>query len=548
MLYISYPHSYNASYTKDLINQKSHNPKDFWKSIKEVFPTKKSHNATVNDKSYNQNKANEFSLFFSTVVTKIKKATFKLSDCIWQHRKLVLSRTNQVFRFEYVSVVFVKTFLRKLKRKKATGMDDLPAGMLKDCADAITKPLHYIVNLSLKTSTVPNAWKEAKVIPVYKSGDTSSVENYRPISVLPILSKLLEKAICVQLTKFLESNNLLSDFQYGYREKRSSDLATACLIDDIQKSGDNGMLTGAIFLDLSKAFDTISHDLIIKKLASYGVLNVELRWFADYLFSRSQTVVVGNQCSMKSKVVSGVPQGSLLGPLIFLIYFNDFPEQLTKAKCIQYADDTVIYFSSSNIEEIESTLHDEINDLKKYFVNNELILNLKKGKTETMLFGTAKRIGNKLLKINLHGHVINHTTTYCYLGNELDPTLSMSNNFDKSYKKASGRLSLLTKMRPFLNADATAKIYEMVIVPVLLYSTLIHLQITATQKRKFQSIDRRAKKIIGGGNNVCGIERMRMKKSCKVVRKCLNGELWAKFNEYFTINEHEKTLEIGICY
>lgn len=186
-------------------------------------------------------------------------------------------------------------------------------------------------------------------------------------------------------------------------------------------SAEAGMLTGAIFLDLSKAFDTINHDLIIKKLASYGVLDVELRWFTDYCFCRSQYVMIGRQCSPKSNVYSGVPQGSILGPLIFLIFFYDFPEHLSKAKCIQYADDTVVYFSSSKFDEIEKVLNDEINDLKKYFDKNELILNLKKGKTETMLFGTAKRIGTKSLKITLDDHDVNHTTTYCYLGNELDP-------------------------------------------------------------------------------------------------------------------------------
>ena len=253
--------------------------------------------------------------------------------------------------------------------------------MLKDCADSIAIPLRYIVNLSLNTSAVPSAWKEAKIVPVYKSGDSSSVENYRPISVLPILSKLLEKAVHTQLSDFLENHDLLNDSQFGYREKRSTDLASALLIDNIRTNGDNGMLTGTLFLDLSKAFDTINHDLIIKKLASHGVRDIELKWFSDYLFCRCQTVIVGNQRSSKFNASCGVPQGSILGPLLFLIFFNDFPEQLSKAKCLQYADDTVIYFASSDINEIEQVIHEEMNNLNSYFENNELILNLKKGKT-----------------------------------------------------------------------------------------------------------------------------------------------------------------------
>ena len=482
----------------------------------------------------------QFGEYFSNVITRLKNSAFKLTDCVWKHRKLLASRTDHVFQFEYVSIVFVKSFLKKVKRTKATGLDDLPAGMLKDCADYIAVPLRYIVNLSLNTSTVPSAWKEAKIVPIYKSGASSSVENYRPISVLPILSKLLEKAVHTQLSTFLERNNLLNDSQFGYRENRSTDLASALLIDSIRKNGDNGLLTGTLFLDLSKAFDTINHDLIIKKLASYGVGNHETNWFSDYLFCRSQTVIVGNQKSSKFNVSCGVPQGSILGPLIFLMFFNDFPEQLSRANCLQYADDTVIYFASSDANEIEKVLQEEINNIFTYFENNELILNLKKGKTETMLFGTSKRIGKKTIDIGMNCTKINHTTSYCYLGNTLDPSLTLNQNFDKAYKKASGRLNLLEKMRSFLSVEAAFKIFEMVIVPVLLYSSLIHLQLTKTQAKKFESIERRAKKIIGGENRICGIERRVKKKSCKMVKKCLGGKLCSNFNGYFEINKHEK--------
>ena len=260
--------------------------------------------------------------------------------------------------------------------------------------------------------------------------------------------------------------------------------------------GLEGLLTG--FLDLSKAFDTINHDLIIKKLASYGVGKHETNWFSDYLFARSQTVIVGGQKSAEFGVSCGVPQGSILGPLLFLIFFNDFPEQLSEANCLQYADDTFIFFAGSDAIEIEKVLREEINNINIYFENNELIVNLKKGKTETMLFGTSKRIGKKTIDIEMNNTKINHATSYCYLGNELDLSLTLSHNLDKAYMKASGRLNLLAKMQSFLSVEAAFKIFNMVIVPVLLYSSLLHLQLTTTQKRKFESIERRAKKIIGG--------------------------------------------------
>ena len=204
---------------------------------------------------------------------------------------------------------------------------------------------------------------------MYRSDDPNSVENFRPISVLPVLSKLLENVVHSQLSDYLEKEQLLNDSQFGYRKNRSTHLATTLLVDEIREAGDNGMLTGALFLDLSKAFDTINHNLILKKLMSYGVRCSELNWFTDYLFLRSQVVGVSNQKPSRFYLSSGVPQGSILGPLLFVIFFNDFPEQLS-SKCIQYADDTIIYHADKNVNIIENVLNEEIKKLPNYFYEN----------------------------------------------------------------------------------------------------------------------------------------------------------------------------------
>ena len=213
-----------------------------------------------------------------------------------------------------------------------------------------------------------------------------------------------------QLSKYLESNDLLSSCQFGYRERRSTDIATTLFVDEIRDNGDKGKLTGALFLDLSKAFDTINHALVLRKLETYGIATAELDWFTDYLFCRTQSVVFGGQKSSLFDLTCGVPQGSILGPLIFLIVFNDFPEHLNRSKCIQYADDTVIYFSHADANEIEDVLNSELERLRTYFDENELVLNLKRGKTESMLFGTAKRLAKKkTIQLKINEQPINHT-------------------------------------------------------------------------------------------------------------------------------------------
>ena len=529
-----------AAYHKNLRNTNRLNPKKFWKSVKDIFPTKSCRqNNIVNNEKNNKTRAENFREYFATVVYKLKSGAFKLKDCVWKTAKSVPIRTKSVFKFQYVSKVFIKNFLKKLKRNKATGIDDLPAGMLKDCAEHIATPLHHIVNQSLITSTVPTGWKQAKLVPLYKSGDSNKVENYRPISVLPTLSKLMEKAVHTQLTEYLESGKLLNDSQFGYRANRSTSLATTLLVDEIRNAGEKGMLLGALFLDLSKAFDTINHDVILKKLTSYGVNNVELQWFTDYLFNRSQFVVVGNQTSTVFDISSGVPQGSILGPLLFLLFINDFPEQLLRSKCIQYADDTVVYFTDRDASTIEKALNDEIGNLSNYFNDNELITNLKKGKTESMLFGTAKRLSkNNSIQLTMEGQPIQHTNSYTYLGIELDPSLTLNGNFDKAYKKASGRLSLLQKMRSYLNVEAAYNIFEMVIAPLLLYSSLINLMITTTQQKKLLSIEKRANHIIGGRIKIHGTKGRMKKRACTIVKNCLIGKVCNNFKGYFTINEH----------
>lgn len=533
-----------GAYHRNVINENRLNPKNFWNSIKEIFPTKTGtrNSTTINLKS-NKRLAENFADYYASAVCKLKSIKFKLKNFVWNCPRKVSLRTNKTFEFGYVSKVFIGNYLKKIKRNKSTGLDDLPPGMLKDCREYIITPLHHIINLSLQSKIVPSAWKQAKIVPIFKSGDKEKAENYRPISVLPVLSKLLEKAVHDQLLTFLESNKLLNDSQFGYREKRSTQLATTLFVDEIRQAAENGKMVGALFLDLSKAFDTISHDVILTKLCNYGVASAETQWFTDYLFNRNQKVQIGSQYSSSFSLTCGVPQGSILGPLLFLVFFNDFQEHLTETHCIQYADDTVIYAAHENVNTIEDILNSESKNILTYCRNNELILNLKKGKTETVLFGTAKRLSKQTkqsLTVTIDGSPVHNVNSYTYLGNHLDVNLNLNCNFEKAYKKATGRLNLLSKLRCYINVQAAYKIYEMVIVPILMYSTMISLQLTATQLKKLNSFDNRANKIIGGDVKLRKLESRMKMQACNVVKKCLDGKLCEQFENYFEINEHSK--------
>ena len=403
-----------SDYHQSLLTENRNNPRKFWQAIKSIFPSKKFRVGVPAES--NLRKANAFCEFFSSIAMKLKHTTFKLREFIWNPPTVVKQRTQQTFQFGYVSTIFVERELKKLKRKKATGFDNLPPGLLKDAAAEIASPLAYIINLSLRSGQVPSQWKIAEVIPLHKSGSTDDNNNFRPISILPVVSKILEKAVHHQLMNYIEDNNLLSDNQFGYRSMRSTELATTLFTDFIRKSADNGLMTGAVFLDLSKAFDTLGHDRLLQKLKSYGIKGLALQWFTDYLFQRSQIVKLGQEHSSPCPLVCGVPQGSILGPVLFLLFFDDFSDCVHHCNVLQFADDTVIFISSKKVCDIEYLLNRDLNSISLYLKTNELVANLKKGKTESMLFGTAKRISSlpgdsRNLKLFFNDSPINFTDT-----------------------------------------------------------------------------------------------------------------------------------------
>ena len=228
----------------------------------------------------------------------------------------------------------------------------------------------------MEERTFPNKLKISKIIPIYKSKDKDQLNNYRPISLLPSISKIYEKVVYKRLYNFI--NPSLYERQFGFRAKRLTIQAIIELNTDIIESFEDKDITMATFLDLSKAFDTIDHTILIEKLRRYGIRGIALNWFKSYLTNRSHFVKYKNYSSASSDMICGVPQGSVLGPLLFIIYTNDLPNCLKTCKCILFADDTTIYKKSSNLSELYSTLNTELNALADWFRANKLSLNVGK--------------------------------------------------------------------------------------------------------------------------------------------------------------------------
>ena len=415
--------------------------------------------------------------------------------------------------------------------------------------------LAFIINLSFRSGMFPNDWKTAKVVPLHKSGPSDTFGNYRPISILPIVSKIIEKIVHNRLIAFLNKHDLLSKSQFGFRAKRSTELAVTLLCDQIRRNADNKMLTGCIFIDLSKAFDTLSHAKLLLKLSAYGIANTELEWFTDYLFNRKQIVNYNNVSSDAEYVTCGVPQGSILGPLLFIIFANDVADYVQYSEIIKYADDTVLYVAGKSIEIIESYFSSDLNGLATWLEENELILNLNKGKTEVMLCGTGKRLSTieRPLNVMYKQSCINITTTYKYLGVNIDPSLTLNDYFNNCYKKATGRLHLLNRLRSQLDIKAATAIYQSLIVPVMTYCSLLTIFATNTQINRLRSFDNRARKIICRDADVPNsitlpsIESIKKRHACMFVRKCISNDTCENFCNYFEVLNHEKQTRNKNC-
>ena len=234
-----------------------------------------------------------------------------------------------------------------LRSGSAAGFDNIHIDVVKQSIDIISKPLTRIINLSLSSGIVPKQLKLARIIPLFKSGDQDLYANYRPVSVLPIFSKFLEKVVYKRLYNFLIKYNILFDNQYGFRKNHSTALALLHLYDTLANAIDNKEYTMGVFIDLSKAFDTVNHEILLAKLQHYGIRGTPLKWFESYLSGREQFVNFNGYCSSYKLVKCGVPQGSVLGPLLFLIYINDICNVSSALDILLFADDTSIFFSQS---------------------------------------------------------------------------------------------------------------------------------------------------------------------------------------------------------
>jgi hypothetical protein len=332
--------------------------------------------------------------------------------------------------------------------------------------------------------------KIAKIVPVFEKGDPSNPGNYRPISLLSIFDKLLEKLMYSRLHSHLQLNNVLYKYQFGFRANHSTSLALIEVTDNIYEQLDAGSTVCGVYLDLQKAFDSVSHDVLLKKLNIYGIRGIVYDWFKSYLCDRYQYTCLGRVNSNIHCNRFGVPQGSVLGPLLFLVYVNDIGNSVPDAKVKLFADDTNLFVSHENI----GTLNDKVNCdtglLCQWFVANKLSLNV--SKTCYMVFSTRNQ---GTIRITVDNMELNKVSACKYLGVTLDEELKWKNHIDIVYGKLIKFVGIFYKLRNKLPSAVLQTIYYAFVHPHILYGIELYANTHFTYLEKLVKLNNKILRI-----------------------------------------------------
>ena len=482
----------------DLLVEYSNDIKKSWVVIKSIInKNKKPHiqgrfkigeNLITSDKELISNKFNDFFINIGPTLA-------KSIPCV---KKSPLSYLgNRLTESIYLAPVNENEIGQLIKSLKDTtaGFDDLNSMCLKISSRFLLKPLTHICNLSISQGIFPEQLKIANVIPLYKSDDSMSFNNYRPISVWCVLSKIFEKIMYNRVAAFLEIFKILHDNQYGFRKKSSTHVALLTFIDKVIEAIENGEYAIGVFLDFSKAFDTVDHQILLNKPNHYGIRGCALSWFKSYLSRRLQYVTYNGSQSSQQMIKCGVPQGSILGPLLFLIYINDLRIVCKSTEPVLFADDTNLFSSGSNAISLQDGVNNDLAIIAEWLKVNKLSLNIKK--THFMCF-SARNKYRPGISLQIDGEVIAEVNKSKFLGVVIDNKLSWKDHISFVCRKVARGIGVIIKARKVLHNESLKCLYYSFIYPYMIYCNQVWGSACKTNIEPLQVLQKRAVRIILG--------------------------------------------------
>ena len=476
-----------ADYLRSELAENRSNPKTFWRNIKHVLPDQSSgliniKNPVNNESLPREQQAQVINDFFVSIGEELAAgfdgSDEPVPDVFGERERLEVRHITQIEVLKLIDNISVY---------KSSGIEHVSSRVLKDFMSIVSRELTQLYNNILDQGIFPDKWKIATVTPIPKVSNAVNPSDLRPISLLPVPGKLLEKYISLSIENYLEASNFFSDSQNGFRKGKSTSSAMASFLDDLLSNLNESKTCVAAYLDVRKAFDTINHHRLLKKLRAAGIGDGLCLLLENYLTNRKQkTKLFGNVSDLKS-VTIGVPQGSTVGPLMFIVYINDIPKALEHAKPLMYADDTVLYCASKNNKEVRKNLQCDLNNIERWCKVNKLSLNVSKTKIMTFM-SDHKRKTFTSFKFYMKGKVVEEVEYYKYLGTCLDNRLNGNVQFNKTLQVLGLKLRTFGRIRRFLSTDAALAVYKSMILPLLDYNDHFQELWNADKLNKLQKL------------------------------------------------------------
>ena len=474
-------------FEKILSEESKTNPMLFWKYVQSKVKSASGISQLKSETGHlsvtNAEKANTLNEFFSSVFIPENLIDLPVTELGDKSKGIILTDLRIT-----PDAVFDK--LLKLNKGKAQGPDEVPPRVLLELSKELSIPLSILFNKSLETGKIPTDWKDANVVAIFKKGTKSVPGNYRPVSLTCVVCKLLESFIRDAIVDHMNKFNIYSNCQHGFRKRRSCVTQLMQVMEDFTEFIENKSAFDVIYLDFQKAFDQVPHQRLLSKLAGIGIGGNIHKWILDFLFERKQKVHVGNSYSRSTNVLSGIPQGSILGPVLFTIFINDLPDWVN-SNCKIFADDTKLYSESAKCLQLQN----DINELQKWSAKWNLFFNADKCKV--MHFGRNNAKYNYTMKLNDNEimNVINCEEEKD-LGVIFDSKLSFDAHVQCVISKANRNIGIIRRTFRYLSRKSFIQLYKSLVRPHLEYGNTIWFPCLKRQSSSIEKVQRRATRFL----------------------------------------------------
>lgn len=543
--------SYNNYHSKNLEeHQKNNNRKKIWESISEIANYKRKKTTEIKWLAHEGTQirgtkeiTNCLNTHFNSIGKRMAEKIRNPSTTNFENLSHIPEQINSLFLRPTTVEELIK-LIRALELHKAPGPDGINSYIIKKSEAVIAPALMKLFNKCLDKGIFPDSLKTASIVPLHKGGAREEPTNYRPISLLPQFSKLLEKTIKNRMISFLDNNKIITNDQFGFRKSHSTELAIISIQNTLLQNLEKGKITCTIFLDLAKAFDSVDHRILLNKLEKYGIRGTPLQLLKSYLSNRQHVTKLDGISSDTKLLDIGVPQGSILGPLLFLLFINDLPS-ITKFSVKLFADDTLLSLVGDDFKTLEKQTNIELKKVSKWFTANRLTLNLSKSKF--MIVKRKYRKLNDSFVLRFNGKRMEKCQSYKYLGVHIDENLDFKTHINFLCEKIGKLCGIFAKLRHSCNRDLLKTIYHALIESHLQYCNIIWGNAKETVLSRLSKLQDKIVRIMCfapfGSNDVDHLyESLKILKlrqlhklaKAKFIFKSKNEKLPSSFENFFT--------------